>query len=368
VDSSKVYDAIVIGAGPAGSTTATYAARGGMKVLLLDKREHIGIPVRCGEYMPALNELSIMFPAVGELDELFQIVSTHYSRAMKGTHFYTPNKKVYKLDFRGFTVERQDFDLALAQQAQSAGAVLLTNTTVTKVKGNSVLTDKGEFSGKVIVGADGPLSRVAECAGMRKPKRLAVAIRCDVEGDFGDVVKMYFGEAGPGGYAWIFPKKNSANIGLGIQTNMTGRPLNELLKRFLEAHGMTFEQAKEVTIKAIPISGQVPQLVKENVLLVGDAAGHVMPCNGGGLPVAMICGRIAGTTIAAHIAQGVPLSAYAESCHRQVGKVLRRSLLLKRVADVCFHDKRLLEWSLRLVGARGMHRILRCQFPLPISF
>jgi digeranylgeranylglycerophospholipid reductase len=365
---NKFFDVIVIGAGPAGSTTATYAARVGMKVLLLDKREHIGIPVRCGEYLPALNELRIMFPAVNDLDSLFQIVSTHYSRAMKGTHFYTPKKKVYKLDFKGFTVERQTFDLALAQQAQSAGAVLLTGATVTKVKGTSVLTDKGEFSGKVIVGADGPLSRVAECAGMRRPGRLAVAIRCDVEGDFGDVVQLYFGEAGPGGYAWIFPKKNSANIGLGIQTNMTGMSLTELLKRFLEAHGMTLEQAREVTVKAIPISGQVTQLVKENVLLVGDAAGHVMPCNGGGLPVAMICGRIAGTTIAAHITHGVPLSAYEEECRQQVSNVLKRSLMLKKIADVCFHDKRLLEWSLRLVGARGMHQILRCQFPLMTKF
>lgn len=368
MNTSSGFDVIVIGAGPAGSTAATYAARAGLNVLLLDKREQIGIPVRCGEYLPAVNELRIMFPAVNELDELFQIVSTHYSRAMKGTHFYTPNKRVYELDFKGFTVERQTFDLALAQQAQSSGATLLTHTTVTNVKGNSVLTDKGVFSAKVIVGADGPLSRVAECAGMRKPGRLAVAIRCDVEGDFGDVVKMYFGEAGPGGYAWIFPKKNSANIGLGIQTNMTGMSLNELLKHFLEAHGMTLEQAKEVTVKAIPVSGQVAQLVKDNVLLVGDAAGHVMPCNGGGLPVAMICGRIAGTTIVAHITQGVPLSSYAESCHRQVGNVLRRSLVLKRVADVCFHDKRLLEWSLRFVGARGMHQILRCQFPLLTKF
>ena len=91
MDNSKVYDAIVIGAGPAGSTTATYAARGGMKVLLLDKREHIGIPVRCGEYLPALNELRIMFPAVSDLDSLFQIVSSHYSRAMKGSHPCAPN-------------------------------------------------------------------------------------------------------------------------------------------------------------------------------------------------------------------------------------------------------------------------------------
>ncbi len=65
------FDVIVVGAGPAGSTTATYAARGGMKVLLLDKREQIGSPVRCGEYLPALNELRIMFPAVNELDALF---------------------------------------------------------------------------------------------------------------------------------------------------------------------------------------------------------------------------------------------------------------------------------------------------------
>lgn len=360
---SPSFDVIVVGAGPAGSTTAQYAAAAGLNVLLLDKREKIGIPVRCGEYLPALNELRIMFPKVSDLDSLFQIVSTQYSRAMEGTHFYTPKNKVYKLDFKGFTVERQTFDLALAQQAQSAGAVLLTNTTVTKVKGNSVLTDRGEFSGKVMVGADGPLSLVADCVGLRKPADLAVAIRCDVAGDFGDVVQMYFGEAGPGGYAWIFPKKNSANIGLGIQTNRTGVSLNELLKHFLEAHGMTLEQAREVTIKAIPISGQVTQLVKENVLLVGDAAGHVMPCNGGGLPVAMICGRIAGTTIAAHITQGVPLRAYEEQCRQQVGNVLRRSLILKRIADICFHDKRLLEWSLRFVGARGMHQILRCRFP-----
>jgi flavin-dependent dehydrogenase len=63
-----MYDVVVVGAGPGGSTTARFAAERGLKVLMLDKRREIGYPVQCGEFMPDTNEMKRMFPRCGNID------------------------------------------------------------------------------------------------------------------------------------------------------------------------------------------------------------------------------------------------------------------------------------------------------------
>src|SRR5438309_6670807 len=67
------YDVITVGSGPAGATAARYAARRGLKVLLVDKRKEIGVPVQCGEYVAHNEEVRSMFPDVEELEDLMAV-------------------------------------------------------------------------------------------------------------------------------------------------------------------------------------------------------------------------------------------------------------------------------------------------------
>jgi digeranylgeranylglycerophospholipid reductase len=97
------------------------------------------------------------------------------------------------------------------------------------------------------------------------------------------------------------------------------------------------------------------------VILVGDAAGHVMATNGGGINVSMIAGRIAGDVAADHVQNGTPLEAYEAQWRRAVGVPLARGARIKKVADRFFRSDRLLEAAMLLMGGRRMRRAIQCQ-------
>ena len=111
----------------------------------------------------------------------------------------------------------------------------------------------------------------------------------------------------------------------------------------------------------VPVEGPVARTAKENVLLAGDAAGHVMATNGGGINVSMICGRFAAEAAADHVLQGKPLERYETVWRAAVGTPLDRGRRIKHLADRFFGSDRLLEMAMILLGTRRMARAIRCQ-------
>src|SRR5437870_11611596 len=105
-------------------------------------------------------------------------------------------------------------DQGIAAQAADEGAEILTETTVTRLHGDEVETNRGTFRAKVVIGSDGPRSTVAKSVGLEWPVS-APAMSATAEGDFSDATDMFFGNLAPGGYAWIIPKARCANVGLG---------------------------------------------------------------------------------------------------------------------------------------------------------
>ena len=167
---------------------------------------------------------------------------------------------------------------------------------VERVEGNEVLLrDGSSYTAKIIVGSGGhndPLRRdYWNESSLKIPVKFVL-----MEGDFGDAVELHFGSMAPGGYAWVFPKSSGANIGLGIQRSFSkGRSLNQYAEEFISKYDgdVTFRGAG-----SLPMSGSIRTFVKGNYMLVGDAAGMVLPSNGAGITIAMIGGRIAGQVIA----------------------------------------------------------------------
>lgn len=346
----------MVGAGPAGSTTARYAAKRGLKTVVLEKREEVGVPVQCGEYMASNEEVESLFPLAGEVGSLFDLPPQLKEAHTRVIRIFSPSLRAYDVPFMGYTVCRDKVDKHWAHLAEKEGAELLTDCLVHRIKGGEVSTSRGSFPGGVIVGADGPHSLVARSVGLSPPGELAAAITCDVEGSFGDALEIYFGSVAPGGYAWVIPKNGVANVGLGVWHRFKGNIL-PLLRRFLASKGFVSDSW---TGGYVPEMGPVAQTVKGNVLLVGDSAGHVMPTNGGGVNLAMLCGRIAGNVAADHVLDGTPLLAYEERWRDVAGEQLQTGVAIKKLADSFFPTDFWLEQAMRLIGRGRMEKAIRC--------
>lgn len=221
-------------------------------------------------------------------------------------------------------------------------------------------TSRGRFRAKVIVGADGPFSDVARCASLPLNRNMATAVVCNVDEEFSPDVRMYFGSVAPKGYAWTIPKRNGANIGLGVQAS--GLPLKRLLSHLFRRLGLDLKKTGKMHACRVPISGPLSQTVRRNILLVGDAAGHVMPTNGGGVPIGMICGSIAAGVISRHVNDGVPLLAYEQEWRQAVGHELKISLRTKRLADMfAFRNDWMTTQAISFLGSKGLEKAVKCK-------
>ena len=341
------YDVIIIGGGPAGSTVARYAAQGGANVLVIDGRDPIGTPLQCGELVPSNDEMRRLCPDVPDMDDLFQTPPEAISRYSTKLHVVPPSGKPLKYDFEGLVLNRVAHDEALVDLAKKAGASYLVDEYVKSVNENSVILRNGtELHAKVIVGAGGhndPLRR-----DYWDEKSLKIPVKFVLmDGDFGEAVELHFGSKAPGGYAWMFPKSSGANIGLGIQRNYSKKKtMNQYADEFISKYD------GEITYKgagSLPMSGTIKTFVKGNHLLVGDAAGMVLPSNGAGITIAMVGGRIAGQVIAEHLKDGTPLREYEVRWKQQMGKVMRNSKRSFRFGSLLF---RLPDWMLNLLFNR----------------
>ena len=340
-------DVIVIGGGPAGSTVARYAANGGADVLVIDGRDPIGTPLQCGELVPSNDEMRRLCPRVPNMNDLFQTPAAAISRHSKKMHLVPPSGKPLKFDFDGYVLNRVAHDEFLVELAKNSGAEFLINSRVEKVEGNRVVLRNGDsYSAKIIVDAGGHNGPIRRDYWNEKSTKIPVKFAL-VEGDFGNAVELHFGSMAPGGYAWMFPKENGANIGLGIQRSFAkGRSLNQYTEEFVSKYDgkITFNGAG-----SLPMSGTIKKFVKGNYMLVGDSAGMVLPSNGAGITIAMIGGRIAGQVIAENISQGTPLEEYEIRWKKQMGKVMSNSKRSFKMGSMLF---RLPDWILNLMFNR----------------
>jgi digeranylgeranylglycerophospholipid reductase len=347
MNESNHHDVIVIGGGPAGSTVAKYAATNGASVLVIDGRDPIGTPLQCGELVPSNDEMRRLCPDVPDMDELFQTPEGAISRRSTKMHIVPPSGKPLKFTFEGLVLNRVAHDEALVELAKESGAKYLVDSHVESVEGNEVILRGGaKHTAEIIVGAGGhndPLRRDHwNESSLKIPVKFVL-----MEGNFGDAVELHFGSMAPGGYAWVFPKSSGANVGLGIQRSFSkGRSLNQYAEEFISKYDgeISFRGAG-----SLPMSGSIRTFVKGNYLLVGDAAGMVLPSNGAGITIAMIGGRIAGQVIAEHLSKGTPLEEYEERWNAQMGKVMRNSKRSFRFGSLMF---RLPNWMLNLTFNR----------------
>ncbi len=351
-------DVLIVGAGPAGSTTARFCASEGIDVLMIDRRREIGYPVQCGELLPDTDEMYSIFPEGQNLKELFNLPSHLIQGTCDSVDLISPKGKTYRCEFKSHVLDRRFFDKYLVDLAINAGSRLSTDSSLLSIENGIARTTLGDIKAKVIVGADGPNSKTMRQTGMGDSRMNYPAVTCQAKGSFEPVVKMYFGSVAPGGYAWIIPKAGGANIGVGFNPRILKGSPRAVFDKFMATLDCEFEG---VTMGLVPMSGPASSTVRDNVLLVGDAAGQVMATNGGGIPTAMIAGRIAGQTIAEHLAGNCSLAEYERRWRDVIEEPLRIALSTRRLADMFFPNDLLLGVSMRILGRRGLDRAIRCK-------
>lgn len=322
------YDIVVVGAGPAGSTAARFAAAGGASVLMLEKDRDVGYPVRCGEAVSHEGVIQFIEPDdrwIAARCTRFRLVAPNGSAVIP------------KLDGLAYVLERRIFDYELAKVAAREGAEVVTKAYVYDlIKPNGAVQgvralikdEKVEIRAKVVIGADGVESRVGKWAGIDTTTHIHDMESCaqvtlsgiEVEQD---ILDFYFGEnVAPGGYLWIFPKgKDVANVGLGVNVeNAKRKSAIRFLEEFVEKR---FPGAAILTRIAggVPCAKTCDEIVKNNVMLVGDAAHQVNPLSGGGIISGMIGGMIAGQVAAEAIRKNDlrHLVEYEKRWHKRLG-------------------------------------------------
>ena len=339
-------DVLVIGAGPAGSSTAKHAALNGAEVILMDKKSEIGSPKRCAEGVSkeGLKKLGI------------EPNSRWVTKELSGVRLISPNgtdvwmkENQVKLPEAGYILERKVFDKFMAMDAARAGATIMIKTLARGMRKDydgyivncESMGEDFEIKAKIVVGADGPESRVGRWGGLKtavKLKNMESGIQFEMVGlemEDPDVIEYYFGSVAPRGYAWIFPKGDDiANVGLGIVSTVTDKSAYEHLVEFVKNCPATQNaQPVELNVGGDPVGGMTKTLVKDNLMIVGDAAGHVNPLTGGGIITALEAGMYAGEVAAAAVKEDnyteKRLKEYQEKCKKEIGDSFDKYLKTK---------------------------------------
>ncbi len=379
------YDIIVIGAGPAGSTAATYAAQRGMSVLLVDKKKDIGVPLQCGGFLPHIETLQELIPSAELPFTLEEYPSSCIHATTSFQRFIAPNGISKGFEVQGDALDRRRFDKHLASVAAKTGAHLLIATNVLEVNRTEVTMDgafgRYEVQGKVIIGADGPNSIVAASNGMvREPDTMGTSTAFEYELSGVDVdkeaVEMYFGkDYVPGGYAWIISQGGDrANIGVGIREALFAEHMcaRDYLNRFMCEHPIASEKLKEGNIISVisglvPVGGAPRVTATKDTLIAGDAAGHLIATNGGGISTAMVGGKLAGESAADFLEGKCRLEEYDRRWRAQMGLEIRTAVRVRKLMDRLMLSDGLMNTAIKAISPAQMKAIQCGQLPDPVK-
>jgi digeranylgeranylglycerophospholipid reductase len=293
----REWDCLVVGGGPVGSTVAWKLAEKGRSVLMIEKRQEIGVPVRCGEGISRqlLDMLGI------EPDPSW------ISSEMDGAIVVSPSGHELELGPEiagpevGYVIKRDMFDQALARRAVRAGAMVEARAEALSMErsGEEWIVKIGTIEGeievktKIVVAADGFESTVSRWAGINTrlpPKDIDTCIQYEMVGieTRGRFTEFFLGKnIAPGGYLWCFPKGDDiANVGIGINGAMMKEGADP--KRYLDSFIRRMDRFSKGSITEIngggvSVSLPLERTVADSFLVVGDAARMIDPLTGGGV-------------------------------------------------------------------------------------
>lgn len=368
----EAVDALVVGAGPAGSQTALLLAEAGHRVLLLEDDPVVGVPMQCaGLVTPRLFKI-VRFPA-GDV----------VLNSIRGAVIYSPQGRVIELDAGGthaVVMDRSRFDQRVAETAQAAGAELWTSArfeSARRENGHVVATiarkdeagriETVDVQAPLLIGADGVQTNVGRAFGLPRPKEFLPGFEAEMDGlhlPRDDTIPVFTEpHLAPGFFSWIIPLTRTRG-----RAGLCMRPRRQSALQHFEAfraHPQVHPYLDGATIQK-PIVGTVPlglpkRYTTDHVMLVGDACAMPKPTSGGGIYTALEgavhCAAVADEALRQKRFDKAFLRRYEQRFNRSsVGREIRLGWRLRRAfLALNAHE---LEEAFRLLSSRRATAVL----------
>lgn len=322
-------DILVVGAGPAGAAAAGSAAETGADVMLIDAKRSIGSEPHCAEYIPRMLGLEMEIPdrAVVQKVEAMETRLPGQTAETKAP---------------GFILDRFRFDHGLAEQAAVKGCRVLSGTRLTGIEENGdiiIKTPGGteQIRAGAVIAADGAGSSIRRRLGLPSFNKLTgVQVEVPLVQSLSRTI-IVFRKEFRHGYAWLFPKSDMGNLGLGMKETSPGEAwmLLEKLRDELVRAQVVGNSVLRRSVGAIPVSGPDIEFHKGRILFCGDAAGLTHPVTGAGIPQAVLSGDQAGKSAAKGLSGdwNEAMNEYREEIVWRFGRTLDWALERRRLME-----------------------------------
>ncbi|MBN2112274.1 NAD(P)/FAD-dependent oxidoreductase [Candidatus Woesearchaeota archaeon] len=297
----------VIGAGPSGCYSAYLLSKAGERVSVFEEHKEIGNPVQCtGIVTSSIN--SIVKPPK----------SCITNRVAKARIFSRKNFVDIKLRNENIILDRERFDSYLAEKAVDAGAKIYTDHKFIGNEGKNVITSKKTSKSEIIIGADGPLSRVAKVNNMLKKREYWFGFQARARLDNDNIVEFY---PNIGTFGWVVPE-NRETVRIGILGKENAKTVFEnFLKKKIPKNKIIGYQTG-----IVPVYNPGQQTRKNHIYLVGDAAGQVKATTGGGIIQSLTAAEALADSI-------INKKDYEKEWRKRLGKDLWLHLKMRKMMD-----------------------------------
>lgn len=324
--SNRLYDIIIVGAGPAGSHAASKLASSGHNVAVFEEKNGSGLDICCTGIISA--------ECLRSLDPGKDMILAE----VKSAKFYSPSGRCLRFrtdNVQAYVVDRLLLDKALASKAQAQGAQYFFSSPVTdilpgkdNVRVEALCSGTREiFSARAVILANGFRPELPHKLGLGRIKRFLIGAQAAIEAKGIDEFEVYFGQAiAPGAFAWLVPTSTDrAYVGL-LATSLAKLYLQKFLNS-LFSQGRITSRDVEMGQRAIPM-GTLARSYGHRLLVVGDAAGQVKPTTGGGIYFghlgALIAAEVLDKALVSDDLSAGRLSLYQKQWKAKMGKELSR--------------------------------------------
>jgi len=346
-------DVAIIGGSVAGIQTALNLKKEGINSTVIEEHPEIGKPVHCS---------GLISKTGVEEAGLLEAVEESTVNKVKGARIYSPYNSVIELKkpgFAAYVVDRALLDKKLYYKAKLEGIEFKLNSKLISRRNDTLflkVMNRGEIvKTKLIVGADGPHSTVREMMNVKFPSNGFIhTYQARMHNHFDpDFVELHFGEFAKGFFAWIIPESNeTARVGIGVDFGINPQKRFEwfIQRRKLEGRISNDESA------LIPCHAPLKNIVKDDMLLVGDAAWQTKATSGGGLIFASLAAKLASQAIREHLINKAPLADYEKLCQKTINPELELHWKLRRYLNSMNEDR--FDALLKKLKDSGIEKIL----------
>jgi len=335
----KKYDVIVAGAGPIGGHVSKKIAEKNYSVAVLEKNNEIGKYLNCAGLVTQ------------RVFEITKLSSKTIQNKISGANIHSPSNDILKIGgerVHALVIDRTNFDKEIIKQAEKKQVEVFLGKKLYFAKRNKdkiqiKTSEKEELECKILIGADGPLSKTRKIFNFPEPKEFLKGAGAEVSNVSLDpnFVEIFVGKnVAPGFFAWIISTNTSgteARIGLCIDKNTLQPPMFYLKKFLKNKNTYPFLKDAKTTknIAGVIPMGALKKTFTDNVLLVGDAAAQVKPTSGGGLYPGLLsanhCADVVVDSLEKNDFSSNFLKKYHKLWNKDIGKELNRGMTFRTV-------------------------------------